>query len=71
MSIRYENEIEDKIKELKKELEPKSQSLKYNIHNKLMASSFVDEMNNIINGNLLHAKIDALKWVLKKKKELK
>ena len=71
MKIRHENEIEDKIKELKKELEPKPQTLRYNVYNKLMASSFVDEMNNVINKNLIHAKIDALKWVLKKKKELK
>lgn len=71
MKLRNENEIENKIKELEKELEPKPQTLRYNINNKLMPPSFSDEMNNITNKNLTYAKINALKWVLKKKKELK
>jgi len=70
MSIRYENEVEDKIEELKKQLEPKQQSLRYNINNKQIQSSIIDNMNDIINRNLIHAKIDALKWAIKKKKVL-
>jgi len=70
MSIRYKNEVEDKIEELKKQLEPKQQSLRYNINNKQIQSSIIDNMNDIINRNLIHAKIDALKWAIKKKKVL-
>ncbi len=68
INMKNKDEIEEKIKVLEKLLEPKPQTSKYNINNKIMTPSYEDDMNNIININIVNAKISALKWVLKKKR---
>lgn len=70
MSIRNEITIENKIKELEEQLNP-PQYTKYDINNNIMKPTFFNNYNTIQENLRIHAKIDALKWCLNKKRVLK
>lgn len=74
MSLRDEKVIENKIKTLEEKLNISEKYVRYNIRNEPMKPSYMDNiMDNVISSavrNQTQAKIDALKWALKKKRLL-